>query len=337
MQNDFDTPAPVLASNGVMRLFVLGFLLPVLGLAAILPDSIGAYHRTGTSQAAIAERPLWDEYGLKDSEIAHYENGAQKFIATVYRLLDSTAALAAFDGQRPANSTPSKAASLAAETSDGLLLVHGNYLLSFDGYKPDAGELDGVTQALRNVDTTSLPVLPSYLPARDLVPNSERYVIGPAGLQKFAPGIPPSVAAFHFGAEAQLGVFHSPKGDVNLAIFNYPTPQMAMQQVAEFEKLPGAVAKRSGPLVALVLAAPDADFAERLLAGIRYQAEVTRDEYVPTRRDNIGNLLLNAFILIGILLAFSLVSGLALGGFRAFMHRGRKGEEADAMISLNLR
>jgi hypothetical protein len=320
-----------------MRFFVLGFLVPALGLAAILPETIGPYHRTATSQASPSDRPLWEEYGLKDSETASYENGAEKFTATVYRLQDTTAALAAFDWQRPAKSTSSKVANLAAETSDTLLLVHGNYLLAFAGYKPGTVDLDAVTQALRNVDTTGLPALPGYLPSRDLVPNSERYIIGPAGLQKFASGIPPSVAAFHFGAEAQLGVFHSPKGDVTLAIFNYPTPQMAMQQVAEFEKLPGAVAKRSGPLVALVQAPPDPDFAERLLAGVRYQAQVTRDEYVPTRRDNIGNLLLNAFILIGILLAFSLASGLALGGFRAFMRRGRKGEEADAMITLHLR
>jgi hypothetical protein len=321
----------------MMRLFVLGFLVPVLGLAAILPETIGPYHRTSTSEAAVADRTLWNEYGLKGSETANFENGDQKFTATAYRLQDSTAALGAFDWQQPAKSTPSKAASRAVETADSLMLVHGNYLLFFAGHKPDVGELDTVTQALRNVDTTSLPVLPSYLPTRDLVPNSERYVIGPEGLQKFASGIPPSVAAFHFGAEAQVGVFHSPKGDITLSIFNYPTPQMAIQQVAEFQKLPGAVAKRSGPLVALVLAPPDPDFAEKLLAGVRYQAEVTRDEYVPTRRDNVGNLLLNAFILIGILLAFSLVSGFAVGGFRAFMHRGRKGEEADAMITLHLR
>ncbi|HEV3197209.1 MAG TPA: DUF6599 family protein [Bryobacteraceae bacterium] len=320
-----------------MRLFVLGLLVPALGLGAILPEAIGSYHRTSTSQASPSDRPLWEEYGLKDSETASYENGAEKFTATVYRLQDTTAALAAFDWQRPVKSASSKAANLAAETPDSLLLVHGNYLLSFGGYKPGSVELDAVTQALRNVDTTALPGLPGYLPSRDLVPNSERYIIGPASLQKFASGIPPSVAAFHFGTEGQLGVFHSPKGEMTLAIFNYPTPQIAMQRIAEFEKLPGAVAKRSGPLVALVLAPPDADFAERLLAGVRYQAQVTRDEYVPTRRDNIGSLLLNAFILIGILLAFSLVSGLALGGFRAFMRRGKKGQEADAMITLDLR
>ena len=40
----------------------------------------------------------------------------------------------------------------------------------------------------------------------------------------------------------------------------------------------------------------------------------------------------NAFILIGILLAFSLVSGLAVGGIRAFARRGTQGQEADAMM-----
>ena len=76
--------------------------------------------------------------------------------------------------------------------------------------------------------------------------------------------------------------------------------------------------------------------AERLLSQVRYQAAVTLDEYVPTKRDNIGNLVVNAFSLIGILLAFALVSGLAVGGFRAFRRRGAKGEEADAILALHL-
>lgn len=324
-----------------MRLLLSALLLPGLCLAAappetILPDTIGPFHRTSTSQPALADRPVWDEYGLKEYEAAAYENGGARFTAAVYRLQDTTASLGAFDWQRPPKATPSKLANLAAETPDSLLLVHGNYLLSFQGYKPTADELAPLTQAFLNVDTTSLPPLAGYLPAQELVPNSERYIIGPAGLQRFYPGIPPSVAAFHFGAEAQAGVFHSPKGDLKLAIFNYPTPQIAMQRVPDFEKLVGAVVKRTGPMVAVVLSPRDADFAERLLSGIRYQAEVTRDEYVPTRRDNIGDLLLNAFILIGILLAFSVVSGLALGGFRALIRRGHKGEEPDAMISLHL-
>jgi hypothetical protein len=323
-----------------MRFLLTALLVPALAAAAILPDTIGVYQRGAVSRPAskpaLSDQPIWDECGLKDSETASYQNGADTFTVTAYQLQDTTGSLAAFDWQRPATAVPSTAAALAAETPDSLLLVYGNYLLRFTGHKPAKEELDGLTASLRNVDTTVLPILPGYLPSDGLVPNSGRYILGPAGLQKFAPGIPASVAAFHLGAEAQTGVFHSPKGDEPMAIFNYPTPQIAMKRIPEFEKLPGVVAKRSGPLVALVLSPADPDYAEKLLSQVRYQAEVTRDEYVPSRRDNIGDLVINAFILIGILLAFSVVSGFALGGFRALRRRNRHGEEPDAMITLHL-
>jgi len=304
--------------------------------AAIWPDAIGAFHRVSTAPVTLDDRGLWDEYGLKESETARYENAGESFTATGYRLQDTTGAMAAFQWQRAAKSTPSTLAPLAAETASGALLVRGNYVLGFEGRKPEPAELTALFDTLRNVDETSLPPLPRYLPAADLVPNTQRYITGPAGLQKFDPAIPPSVAGFHFGAEAQLGVFHSPKGDMTLAIFNYPTHQIAMQKEGEFTKLAGAVVKRSGPLLAVVLAPPDADTAERILAQVRFEANVTRDEYVPTKRDNIGNLVINAFELIGILLAFAVCSGLALGGFRAFRRRRRGGEEADALLTLHI-
>src|SRR5262249_24173446 len=155
------------------------------------------------------------------------------------RLQDTTGSMAAFEWQRPANSTSSKIAGMAAETPDSLVAVHGNYILSFAGYKPSADEWQALSDGLANVDTTSLPVLPGYLPVQGLAPNSERYVTGPVGLAKFEPSIPPSVAGFHYGTEAQIGVFHSAKGDPRLAIFNYPTHHIAAQKVADFEKLPG--------------------------------------------------------------------------------------------------
>ena len=85
--------------------------------------------------------------------------------------------------------------------------------------------------------------------------------------------------------------------------------------------------------MAVIVSPPDPDTAERLLGEIRYQAEMTRDEYVPTRRDNIGNLVINIFILIGILLA-SRSFGACMGGLRA--SAASAGEEADAMITLHL-
>ncbi len=320
-----------------MRGFLIALVLPVACMASILPDTMGEYHRGTPSKPGLTDAKLWDEFGLKEAETAAYSDASTSFQATAWRLQDSTGAMAAFQWQRPADSTVSNAAPLAVVSANNLLLAQGNYLLLFQGHVPSAEELDGVLQGLRNVDTTSLPPLRGYLPSQDLVPNSERYIVGPVGLERFAPAISPSIAAFHYSAEAQTGVFHSPKGNVTLAIFNYPTPQIAMQQTPEFEKIPNVMAKRSGPLVAVVLSPPDPDYAERLLSGIRYQAAVTRDEYVPTRRDNIGNLVVNAFVLIGILLACSVAGGLAMGGFRLLRRRGHKGEEPDAMITLHLR
>jgi hypothetical protein len=330
------TPEPRFGVYYIVRWFFLVPLLPGLASAAIWPDTFGNFHRTSAAAVALGDQPVWDEYGLKDSETAVYEAGSSRFTATAWVLQDTTGSLAAFDWQRPAAATPSSVAALAAETANGLLLVHGNYLLQFQGYKPTTPELDPLIENLANVDTTALPTLPRHLPTEGLRPGSERYILGPASLAKFYPGIPPSVAAFHLSAEAIAGVFQSPKGNVTMAIFDYPTPQIAMQRVVDFQNLPGAVAKRSGPLVAVSLSPADPDTAERLLSQVRYQVDITVNQRVPTRRDNIGDLIINAFTLIGILLAFSFVAGLALGGVRAALRRGRTGPEDGGMITLRL-
>jgi hypothetical protein len=88
--------------------------------------------------------------------------------------------------------------------------------------------------------------------------------------------------------------------------------------------------------VAVILSPQNADDAERLISQVRYHASISWDQYVPSRRDNIGDLVINAFILIGVLLAFSTVAGLAYGGLRLMLRRGRK-EDSDAMTVLDLR
>jgi len=319
-----------------MRSILALLVAPCLLAASMLPDTIGAAHRAGEHQPALTDRAVWDEYGLKTWEAATYKADRASFTVTAWQLGDPTAALAAFDWQRPENAMPSRLARLAAITKDGALVAMGQYLIQFAGYQPAADELAACLESLKNLDTTALPLLPGYLPTEGRVPNSERYITGPASLARFFPGIAPSVAGFHLDAEAQLGVFRSPKGALTMAIFNYPSPQIARQKVSEFEQTPGAMVKRSGPLIAVLLSPADRDMAESLLARVRWQAEVTRDEYVPTQRDNPGNLLLTIFKLIGILLLFAILSGLLLGATRVFMRWIRHGEEPEVMISLHL-
>ncbi len=316
--------------------FFLFLLFPALSVAGVWPDTFGAFHRTASQPAQVSDRPLWDEYGLQRAEQAEYELGTGKFTATAYQLQDSTGALGVFDWQRPSGARPSALAKLAVETGDSTMLAHGNYVLLFHGYKPSVAEIGALYQSLPKLDQSPLPTLSGYLPETKLVPNSERYIMGPVALERFDPGIPPSTAAFHIGAEGQLGTFLTPKGEMKLVIFSYPTPQIARERLVDFQRISGAIAKRTGPLVALIVAPASLDDAERLLGQVRYEASITWSERVPTRRDNIGNLVINAFELIGILLAFFVVAGLSYGGLRAFRSRSGSAGGAEAVISLHL-
>jgi hypothetical protein len=123
---------------------------------------------------------------------------------------------------------------------------------------------------------------------------------------------------------------------MKLAIFSYPTPQIARERLVDFQRISGAMAKRAGPLVAVVLSPANPDDAERLLAQVRYEPNITWSERVPTRRDNIGNLIINAFELIGILLAFCVVAGISYGGVRSLLRRTGPSGEPEAMITLHL-
>ena len=78
-----------------------------------------------------------------------------------------------------------------------------------------------------------LPTLPKYLPA-GAEPNSERYITGPDSLARFAPAIPPSTAAFHFNAEAELAKYGEPGKETTLIVFSYPTMEMARDRIAAF-------------------------------------------------------------------------------------------------------
>lgn len=318
----------------------MGFVQPLLVVAAlggIWPDQVGEFKRAAAAPVTVTDRALWDEYGLDQAERATYEAGAKKFIGTAWRLKDSTGAFAAFQWQRPPDARPSKLSELAVETPSAAVIAYGNYLLRFEGWTPQVTDLGALIDRLPKLEKSALPTLSGYLPVQGLLPNSERYILGPTSLERFHPGIPPSVAAFHMGAEGQMGRFRFGAAEMDLLIFSYPTPHIARDQLAAFQKLPGAMPKRAGPLVALILSPPNADAAERLLALVRYKADVTLSEYVPTRRDNLGDLILNIFILTGILLVFCAVAGLAYGGALAALRRLRGGSAADEpMIMLHL-
>ncbi len=319
------------------RLILFSILVPLLAPAAVWPDVFAGVPRASTRPVAVTDKAVWEEYGFTEGEAAQYGSGPLRFTAAAYRFNDPTGALSAFEWRRPAGAGPSALGQHAAETSDSVWLVFGNYLLQFEGRKPAVKELAPLLEKLPLLDQSSFPAFIGYLPDGGLLPNSQRLILGPVSLAKFEPRIPPSVAAFHFGTEAQYARYRSGSGDIGFVLFSFPTPQIARERVEEFRKLAGAMVKRSGPLVAVVLSPPDPNEAERILSRVRYHAAISWSEYVPSRRDNIGDLIVTAFVLVGLLLAFAVVAGLAFGGIRLLARFWLGAERVDdPMITLHL-
>lgn len=310
-------------------------LCAVPALPQFLPERIGQNHLVSKAPVVLSDEAVWSEYGLEESGEGTYDGPAGHYTLALYRLQDPTAALAAFDWQRPADSKPGQLTRLNADTPGSVTVASGNYLVVWKGHRPAEEEMNALLLTVPKYQGGALPSLPTFMPATGLRPNSERYVLGPASLARFYPEIPPSTAAFHLGAEAETAVFGK-DGGVRLAIFNFPTPEAARRQLIEFEKIPGAIAKRTGPLVAVTVHPSDANEAERVLSRVRYQAAVTVPGKPLTKRDNPGNLLLNIALLVGILIVFCVLSGLAFGALRQLFRRIGPSDDGEAMVSLHL-
>jgi len=333
--------------------------LPALGAPSVFPEEFAGFKRTAVRPVSLDDRGVWEEYGLEQAEHAAYEDGPRHFLATAWRMKDPTGAYAAFQWQRPAQARtvrlfePPKPAPAkngakaqpppalgpdvqAVESDAGLMLLFGNYLLAFQDFRPDQAQLLALFGHLPRLDQSALPPVSAYLPTDELHPNSERLVLGPASLDRFGPKVPPSLVAFHTGAEAQLGRYRGKVGDLDLAVISYPTPHIARERLSQFQKIDGVMVKRTGPLLALIMSPKDLDQAERLLARVNYRATITLSEGIPKEEGGVGEMLIAIFSLTGLLLLFALVVGLLMAGFRLVGRKWMGKSSSDPMTLLHL-
>ena len=181
-----------------IRKFAFLLLAPA-AFAGIWPDAIDGWQRKTAAPAAISDKRVWDEYGLEASERADFMKNGVTAHGTAWRMKDPTSALAIYQWRRPKGKL-SELAKLAVETPDGgVFLAYGNYVLSLEGFRPGIDTFNQILIALPRLDLSALPSLPGFLPQEGLLAGSERYLIGPATLEKFEPRIPISQAAFSLG------------------------------------------------------------------------------------------------------------------------------------------
>lgn len=282
-----------------------------------------------------ADQALWHEYGLVHSGTT--QRG--RLMVTTYQMKDQTGALAAWEWLRSANARTCNLASFCTQDTDQTVVSDDNDVVIFKGDVPTQADVDAVLQSLPNRRDTSLPAILTFLPIRDRVPNSARYVLGPESFQAFAPELSSVKPGFDQGAEAQIASYRIGKAStpVHFAIFYYATPEMARLHLPAFASLPGVRAKRSGVLLGVVFGPGAEAQADAMLGRVQYEAKITWNEVPPPSPIKpLFQLLLNILYLSALLSALCLLAGIMYGGMRIYRRRYGTLEADESMITLNL-
>jgi len=301
----------------MLRSFVISTFLAGAAYAAVWPQQIGKNQLKSEQEVQLADRGLWDEFGLTAATKADY--GA--FQATAYRFKDGTDSFAARQF-------------LAASNPNTTLA--GNYVITCEGRCPAPKDWADVELAGKRHGET--PLIWAYMPSKGRVAGSERYALGSRGLKQFEPRIPAPAAAFEFGTEVATAKYRTAKGEEELVLFYFPMPQVARKQLLEVQKVSGAVVKRSGSILAAVLNPPDPAMAESLLAQINYEAQVSWDEQPPPKvtAQSLASMVLTIFKLAGALILFCLFAGLGFAGLKLVRQRLGYQSANGTMIVLHL-
>ena len=316
--------------------------------ASILPPQFAGWHLSGSTRTskdpAVADSvnaALLKEYGLTDFESATYsrEDG-RKVALKAIRFADASGAYGAFAyykmPQMLTESIPDQGSSL----NERVLFYRGNILVDavFDKLSAmSAAELRDLSGGLPlpTGNTRNLPILPQYLPKSGYVKNTAKYILGPVGLEKISAPLSPPLVDFSASTEVALGNYQTADGIATLMLIEYPTPQLAAEHLRQIDaanqakaqaRNPAAnagpiFAKRTGPIVAIATGAISSGEARSLLSWVNYEADVnwTENTY-QGKKNNLGNLLINVFLLCGILIVFAGVAGVAFGGIRIFFN-----------------
>ncbi len=347
-------------------LTLLVVLLPTLTWAkepnTVLPKVFAGWEfqsadtATDPAKADPVYASLLKEYGFVDVATAQYTKPGRTMSVKIARFNDASGAYGAYSFYRAPEMAPENIGDLSASNNERILFYRGNLLVDvkLDKVTPmSAGELRELSNSLPKPsgNTASLPSVISYLPKQGLVENSIKYAEGPVGLARTEFPLSADLVDFSTGAEIATAQYKTEAGVANLMLISYPTPAVAGVRLRNIENYhPAAVngvtptlfSKRTGPLVAVVSGTISENEAKTLLASVNWDADITWNQNTHyDKNNNIGYLLVNVIMLIGILFGLMVVAGLVFFGFRVTVKKYFPGQVFDRpedldVIQLNL-
>jgi len=297
------------------------------------------------------------EYGFSEVESANYSKEDRKLVIRAARFDDATGAYGAYTLYSQPGMLTEEIGRHGESAGDRVLFVQGNIVVEakFDHVNAmSAAEMRELAADLPppTANLGQPPGLPRWLPQPEFIEHSVKFAVGPKSYDQSGSPLPASSIDFSKSPEILTALYKTDSGTAKLTLISYPTPQIAGIQLRAIEQNSSSLQqtgagnfqiKRTGPLLAIVSGEASRSDAQSLLASVNYEAEVTYNE--PTflsKRDNIGNLILAVFALIGIILAVAIGFGVAFGGLRVFLKRFYPDRFIDrpedaSVITLNLR
>jgi hypothetical protein len=336
------------------RIFVfLVFVIVLLGGAAFaydlpgfLPQNFSGWQKKGAAKSSTdpaiadpANAPVLKEYGFNQMETATYvRDDGRKLAIKAARFDDASGAFGAYTFYYQPEMNREQIGDQGASFNERILFYRGNILVDavFDRVTAmSAAELRELAGLLpRPVGNAgNLPPVLAYMPRRDYIANTEKYIEGPVALAQASVPIDAHLVDFSKGTEVVLGKYKVAGGEATLIVISYPTPQIAADHMkvidasqVNAQQQPGVASivnagpfydKRSGPLLAIAAGPLTSSEARSLLSAVSYDADVTWNQNTFfDKKNNIGNLLVNVILLCGILVGLMLVAGMAFGGLR---------------------
>jgi hypothetical protein len=317
----------------------------------ILPKQFAGWEMKGdvqTSTDPAAADPtkagVLKEYRFTDFASATYtrEDGRTLKVRAA-RFADASGAFGAYTFYLRPEMTKENFGDQGVSIGDRAIFYRGHILIDAQFSQEtamSAAELRELAGALPRPGGSSgnLPTFIEFLPRRDYIANTQKYVMGPLALAQLEPPVSADLVDFGASAEASLAHYTTPSGEATLMLISYPTPQLAADHLKkidaahQFAQPQAGISaingsgtffdKRTGPIVAIATGGISDSDAKALLGKVNYEATVTWN--TPTENGQVRDLyqlILNIVVLCAILAGLAIIAGVAFGGFRILMKR----------------
>jgi hypothetical protein len=326
---------------------LLLFALPAFA-QGVLPPSVSGWKAQGSSAPGAAmdatQSSVFREYGYVSRELQSYARGSDQIDVAVYKFKDPSGAYGAYSFLRQPDMAKANLTEHSSISADRALALIGDFVLDIHSshVETDERQLKSLVSAVaQHAQDGLLPSLWEHLPQNDMVPRTDHYILGPQTLNQLFPGNIGDSLGFQVGAEAETAHYHLDGQDAELLIADFPTPQLAQQQLANLQKKfnvngsnPSAgsplYAKRTITLLALVAGAPNQADAQNLLGAVHSGTELTWNE--PTfqlKEPRIEMMIVGSIIGSGVICLFALIAGISFGGLRLIVKRTMPGKVFD--------